>query len=104
MFCNVLSSMSCTLLCRYAVLSRTREHAQVDHGIPPSAKRHVGDLGNLKPGKEGTASFDFFIDVDTSAILGRGLIVHAKEDDGGQPTGNSGDRLAQCVVGLKGSS
>lgn len=28
------------------------------------------------------------------------MIVHAKEDDGGQPTGNAGDRIAAGVIGI----
>ena len=33
-------------------------------------------------------------------VLGRGVIVHAKPDDGGQPTGNAGARIGQGVIGL----
>ena len=33
-------------------------------------------------------------------VLGRGVIVHAKQDDGGQPTGNAGSRIAQGVIGI----
>jgi Cu-Zn family superoxide dismutase len=32
-------------------------------------------------------------------ILGRGVIVHAKLDDGGQPVGNAGARVACGVIG-----
>ena len=60
--------------------------------------RHVGDLGNLYPDANGVARFDFTLDIDLALVRGRGLIVHAAEDDGGQPTGNAGARLAQCVL------
>ena len=37
---------------------------------------------------------------EKNPILGRAMIVHAKEDDGGQPTGNAGGRIAQGVIGV----
>jgi Cu-Zn family superoxide dismutase len=33
-------------------------------------------------------------------ILGRAVIVHAKPDDGGQPVGNAGARIACGVIGV----
>jgi len=33
-------------------------------------------------------------------ILGRGVIVHAKQDDGSQPVGNAGGRVACGVIGV----
>jgi Cu/Zn superoxide dismutase len=61
----------------------------------------VGDLGNITPDNSGALVLDLFADIDTQLILGRGLIVHAKADEGAaaQPVGNSGARLAQCVFG-----
>lgn len=79
--------------------------AGVPHALPSSGKvRHVGDLGNLLPvGPDGTAVTPPGATSDiltTAAVVGRGVIIHAKRDDGGQPTGNAGARLAQCVLGL----
>ena len=34
---------------------------------------------------------------DPDSFLGRSLIIHAKQDDGGQPSGNAGGRIG-CVV------
>src|SRR2546426_7649382 len=34
-------------------------------------------------------------------IIGRGVIVHAKVDDGGQPVGNAGARIACGVIGVR---
>lgn len=71
----------------------------VDHALPAEGGgnvRHVGDLGNLFPDYAGVATFDFVLDIDLTSVEGRGLIVHAAADDGGQPTGNAGARLAQC--------
>jgi Cu/Zn superoxide dismutase len=33
-------------------------------------------------------------------VLGRGLVVHAGPDDGGQPVGNAGARIAVGVIGV----
>jgi Cu/Zn superoxide dismutase len=74
----------------------------VTHGIPGTdSSTHVGDLGNITPDNSGALVLDIFSDIDTQLILGRGLIVHAKADEGAaaQPVGNSGARLAQCVLG-----
>ena len=75
-----------------------------DHALPEAAVRHVGDLGNLHAGADGRAVYDR---VDTgltldgpNSIVGRGLIIHAKLDDGGQPTGNAGARVAIGVIGI----
>ncbi|MFV0416005.1 MAG: superoxide dismutase family protein [Chthoniobacterales bacterium] len=75
-----------------------------DHALPSKEIRHAGDLGNLKANAEGVATVDvtvdnFTINGDKSPIIGRGVIVHAKMDDGGQPTGNAGARVACGVIG-----
>eukprot|EP00002_Diphylleia_rotans_P016982 TRINITY_DN329_c0_g3_i2.p1 TRINITY_DN329_c0_g3~~TRINITY_DN329_c0_g3_i2.p1 ORF type:complete len:910 (-),score=104.60 TRINITY_DN329_c0_g3_i2:115-2844(-) len=33
------------------------------------------------------------------SVLGRAIVIHAAHDDGSNPVGNSGARLAQCVLG-----
>ena len=79
-----------------------------EHGAPTGDKRHVGDLGNLEAGPRGNAKVDF-VDKHLSfsgptSIIGRGVIVHEKADDFGQPVGNAGTRVAAGVVGVaKGS-
>ncbi len=75
------------------------------HGLPNSPKRHAGDLGNLKADSLGEAIKELRVDNITingskNPILGRGLILHAESDDGGQPTGNAGSRIAQGVIGV----
>ncbi|GAB0489503.1 hypothetical protein MMPV_000722 [Pyropia vietnamensis] len=77
----------------------------VPHALPSSGRvRHTGDLGNLEPaGPDGIAIAPLGATSDlvvTSEVVGRGVIIHAKRDDGGQPTGNAGARLAQCVLGV----
>jgi len=76
-----------------------------DHGLLDQEHRHAGDLGNLKTDADGNATIDLHVSNITLAhmnnpIIGRGVIIHAKKDDGGQPTGNAGARIAQGVIGI----
>ena len=75
-----------------------------DHGLPETAARHAGDLGNLVAGDDGKASysetFDNFSLGGHNDVLGRGMVVHAAPDDGGQPTGNAGARAGVGVIGV----
>ncbi len=77
------------------------------HGGPDAAERHIGDLGNITADKSGHASYDR-VDSHLSlngplSIVGRGVIIHAKEDDFvSQPTGNAGARVACGVIGVTG--
>lgn len=76
-----------------------------DHALPTVAKRHLGDLGNLKIGKDGKGSLEITIPGanlkagDPNSFAGKSIIVHAKKDDGGQPTGNAGGRIGCGVIG-----
>jgi len=81
------------------------------HGGPDSKDRHVGDLGNLKTDKNGNVSIimsDNMIKLKGKAsIIGRGLIIHADEDDLGLGTnsaskinGNAGKRIACAIIGI----
>ncbi|MBI1337758.1 MAG: superoxide dismutase family protein [Phycisphaera sp.] len=74
-----------------------------EHGLPDGKPIHAGDMGNLEANAQGVAHLEtVFHNITISgknAILGRGLIVHAKVDDGGQPTGNAGARIGQGVIG-----
>ena len=74
-------------------------------------ERHVGDLGNIKTNEEGVgylALSDKLITLfGENSILGRSVVIHAKEDDLGRgvdeeskKTGNSGKRLACGAIGL----
>jgi Cu-Zn family superoxide dismutase len=81
------------------------------HGGPDSKERHVGDLGNLRSNANGVAKYrtrDSVIKLrgTTSNIVGRGLIIHADEDDCGKGghedsliTGHAGKRIACAVIG-----
>ena len=80
------------------------------HGCPGMKERHVGDLGNLESNKNGCAKYSFIDNIiklrGKFNIIGRGLIIHADEDDCGQggnaeslKTGNAGKRIACSVIG-----
>ncbi|WP_221030542.1 superoxide dismutase family protein [Actomonas aquatica] len=79
-----------------------------DHSGPDAMMRHVGDLGNLTADASGHATADF-VDhklalAGEHSIIGRGVIVHADEDDlKSQPTGNAGGRVAGGVIGIIGT-
>ncbi len=74
------------------------------HALPTGEPRHVGDLGNLEADESGAARYER-VDSQialrgTNSIVGRGLVIHALADDGGQPTGNAGARVAMGVIGI----
>lgn len=75
------------------------------HGLPETAMRHAGDLGNVQADAEGKAVYKLTLDNVSmvglkNPIIGRGVIVHAKTDDGGQPVGNAGPRIGVGVIGI----
>jgi superoxide dismutase, Cu-Zn family len=79
--------------------------AGTPHALPDEFNRHAGDLGNLQADQNGHAVLELetphlSIDGPLNPIIGRGVIVHAKPDDGGQPTGNAGARIGIGVIGI----
>jgi Cu-Zn family superoxide dismutase len=75
------------------------------HAMPSSDKRHVGDLGNIEADSAGMAHVDYVDHMITfsgkTSVIGRGVIVHEKEDDlKTQPTGAAGARVACGVIGI----
>ena len=75
------------------------------HAMPDKDERHAGDLGNLEADSSGDATLELTVKnlklaPGPDGILGRAVIVHAKPDDGTQPSGNSGDRIGAGVIGL----
>lgn len=73
-----------------------------DHSGPDATNRHMGDMGNITVNENGEASknyIDSTIRIDQ--IIGRGIIVHAGEDDlTSQPSGAAGSRIACGVIGI----
>jgi len=79
------------------------------HALPDKETRHAGDLGNLTADNEGKAHYEITVKNITIAgmknpVIGRGVIVHAKVDDGSQPVGNAGGRIACGVIGVANSA
>lgn len=77
------------------------------HGLPYTDPRHIGDLGNLFADSTGSVTINSVFNQSlaqgftlSSSIIGRGLVIHALADDGSQPVGNAGSRLAQGVIGI----
>ena len=73
-----------------------------EHAGPDAAKRHAGDLGNIKADKSGVAKVNVKAEgLMLHFVIGRSLVVHADPDDlKSQPSGNAGARVAVGVIGL----
>jgi len=71
------------------------------HGLLPRdghEHAHAGDMGNIVIGENGRGSLVVFLPGLTltkgkKSVIGRAVILHSKEDDFGQPTGNAGARI-----------
>lgn len=74
------------------------------HGAPDADVRHAGDLGNIEADAQGNATLkmvDKHLEIHgKDSILSRGVVVHEKADDFGQPVGNAGARIAVGAIGL----
>ncbi len=75
------------------------------HGLPATLTHHAGDMGNLKGDDQGKAHYMIILPNVSIAgpknpILGRAVVIHAKIDDGSQPVGNAGSRIACGVIGI----
>ena len=74
------------------------------HALPTGTPRHLGDLGNIAISPDGKGTLDIVAtganlkDGDPNSFLGRAIIVHEKQDDGGQPTGNAGGRIGCAEI------
>nr|WNO46883.1 copper-zinc superoxide dismutase 3 [Protohermes xanthodes] len=84
---------------------------QLHHGAPHDAIRHIGDLGNIVAGDDGTAEVKILDPLlsllpGPRGIVGRSIVIHAMEDDLGradtvesQTSGSAGARIACGVIG-----
>lgn len=66
-------------------------------------KAHAGDLGNIEIGQDGKGNLERVISGLTLkegkySVAGRSIILHEKEDDFSQPSGNAGARIACGVI------
>lgn len=83
---------------------------KLQHGGPSDRVRHVGDLGNINVGEDGTADFSFVdpllsLSGGPRGVVGRAIVVTANQDDLGRggtadslTTGDSGKPLACGVI------
>lgn len=78
------------------------------HGGPNAPMAHAGDLGNITADADGKVktqitTHGITLDKSNTGIVGRSILVHAKEDDlKTDPSGNSGARIAGGVIEMKG--
>ena len=76
---------------------------EMQHNSRDAEKRHVGDLGNLvSEGEQFTTTLSYIDNhIFLEEIIGRGIIIHAGEDDlTSQPSGDAGARIACGVIGI----
>jgi len=90
--------------------------ARKTHGNLNFYNSHAGDLGNIMSDKLGNSyvnklSRGQFSLKDYHPVIGRGIVIHAKQDDlglGGNPTslinGNSGNRIACGIIAYANST
>ena len=79
---------------------------QMPHGLTSKdgvEHVHAGDLGNIMIGEDGSGKLEAVLAGLTLSggkyeVAGRSLILHEKEDDFGQPTGNAGGRIGCGVI------
>ena len=79
----------------------------VEHGKWGEGEFHLGDIGNITVGEDGTGSIELTTDlweIGTGSdidVVGKGVIVHADADDFvSQPSGNAGARIGCGVIVL----
>lgn len=79
----------------------------VAHGKWGEGEFHLGDIGNMTVGEDGTGTMTLTTDlweIGTGSdidVVGKGIIVHADADDFvSQPSGNAGARIGCGVIVL----
>jgi Cu-Zn family superoxide dismutase len=80
------------------------------HGYWPEhggGHAHPGDMGNILIGEDGTGVFEIRMpgltfEEGKYAVAGKAIILHADEDDLGQPTGNAGGRIGCGIIQIVG--
>lgn len=74
------------------------------HGKPNSDSYHFGDLGNIEIDETGQGKKALILqkakqkNLSEQLIVGRSVILHAKEDKFTQPVGDAGGRIACGVI------
>ena len=78
-----------------------------EHGRWGGDSFHLGDLGNIPVGNDGTGYVERTTDLwdmgtgSDRDIVGKAIIVHAGEDDFTQPSGDAGGRIGCGVIELE---
>lgn len=76
---------------------------KVEHGFLPKdghEHAHSGDMGNIEIDENGHGTLFLNLPgVKLEDIAGKAIILHEKEDDFGQPTGNAGGRIGCGIIG-----
>ena len=75
----------------------------MQHNSRDAEKRHVGDMGNLvSEGEEFTTTLSYTDNnIFLEEVIGRGIIIHAGQDDlTSQPSGDAAARIACGVIGI----
>lgn len=79
----------------------------VAHGKWGEGEFHLGDIGNITVGEDGTGSIELTTDlweIGTGSdvdVVGRGIVVHAGADDfTSQPSGDAGARIGCGAIAL----
>lgn len=78
----------------------------VSHGLLVKdgfSHAHAGDMGNIEIGPDGTGKLEMILpELSLSEskynVSGKAIILHEKEDDFGQPTGNAGGRVGCGII------
>jgi Cu-Zn family superoxide dismutase len=80
----------------------------VDHGKWGEAPFHLGDIGNIDVGEDGTGSYTMSTDLwsigdgSDHDVVGKAIVVHSGADDFvSQPSGAAGDRIGCGVIKMK---
>ena len=79
-----------------------------EHGDLDSDQRHDGDLGNIKANTYGLSGGAMCVTLNLEDIIGKTIVLHAKEDDLGKndgeskTTGNAGARIDCAIIKPKG--
>ena len=79
---------------------------QASHGLLVKdgfSHAHAGDMGNIEINRDGTGKLEMILPGLSLSegkynVSGKAIILHEKEDDFGQPTGNAGDRIGCGVI------
>jgi len=75
-----------------------------EHGLPSEANHHFGDLGNIAIDDSGKGALEIVVaraslrQSDAYSLLGRAVVMHAGQDTGEGPSGESGAPMACAVI------